>query len=157
MNIGLSLALAFLLAPISALAQDRVGGTTVDLHPFWTAFQPILETVVGAVVTAALSWAAVQFTRLTGHQIEQKHMDALDSAAKTGLGKFFTKVGSSPMTVDARSQAVAEAIDWMQRSVPDALAATGLDSPVRRDKLGELVEGKLGQMLLGSGAAPTQT
>lgn len=137
-----------------ALAQTpSAHGTTADLHPLWVIVQPYFEMLAYSVVSAALAWAAVQFQRLTGHQVELKHMQALDAAAKTGLGKFFAKVGDQPMTVDVRRAAIAEAIEWMEQSVPDALSATGLDSPVRRDKLGEYVEGKLGQMLLGSGTS----
>jgi hypothetical protein len=146
-------ALALICTATYALAQaivplpNAVGGTTVDLHPLWTTFQPILETVVGASVTAILGWGAVQFQRWTGHEIEKKHMEALDASLKTGLGQVLAKVNAADMTVDVKRQAIVSAVDWANRSTPDALKYFGLDDPANRAKLGELAEGKLGQML----------
>lgn len=147
----LLLALLFVfsdLAVAQTVAPNAVGGTTVDLHPLWTTFQPILETVVGTVVTPAiLGWVAVQFQRWTGHEIEKKHMETLDTALKTGLGQVLAKVNAANMTVDVKNAAVVSAVEWASRSAPDALAYFGLDDPAKREKLGELAEGKLGQLL----------
>jgi hypothetical protein len=156
----INLALAVIFAATSAFAQapaptDIVQGTVVDLHPFWTAFQPILETVVGAAVTAILGWVAVRVQQWTGHAIEQKHMDALDASIKTGLGQILAQVDAKSMTVDVKQQAIVNAIGWAERSTPDALKYFGLDDPAKREKLGDLVQGKLGQLL--AQAAPVTT
>jgi hypothetical protein len=146
----LLLALLFVfsdLAVAQTVAPNAVGGTTVDLHPLWTTFQPILETVVGAAVTAILGWVAVQFQRWTGHEIEKKHMETLDAALKTGIGQVLAKVNAANMTVDVKNAAVVSGVEWASRSAPDALAYFGLDDPAKREKLGELAEGKLGQLL----------
>jgi len=84
-----------------------------------------LVPVLGAISTAAISWAAAAFQRWTGMQIEARHREALHSAIMTGIGYARSGLtpGGSSLNVGS---IVDQARDYVLKSVPDALQYFGL-------------------------------
>lgn len=84
-----------------------------------TALVPYFEASLAALVTALIAWGAQALQKWLGIQLVQ-------SAAN--------------LTFDARSAVIAQAIEWVESSVPDALKHVGL-TPVQ---LQALIESKIG-------------
>ena len=93
-------------------------------------------------VTALIAWAAAAFQRWTGVRIDQAHREALHGAAMTGVNMALSKLGvaASGLAIDVKSAVIAQAIAWMEKSVPGALAHFRMTP----DKLADLVESKIG-------------
>lgn len=128
------------LAP--AMAQDSVTvspsstSTTITLRPLWDGLVPYIVAGLGSLVTVAAGWAALQFQRLTGIKIDDSAREALHSAAMTGVNLAISKLGSAAgnITIDVKSQIIAQALQWVQSSVPDAIKRFGL-TPADLQKL----------------------
>lgn len=91
----------------------------------WSQFvAQVLPALVDALTPIVVTAIAAMVYRWTGVQIEEKHMRALQSALANGARLVVT--GG---TLD-------EAIDYVERSVPDALKALRADS---RSRVAELL------------------
>jgi hypothetical protein len=143
---GLVLAACFVLGAIvsPALAQDN-STTQIAAGSVWGLVAPYLFTAVSAGVVAVLGWLTALFKQWTGIQIEARHREALHSAAMTGVAAAFNRIGqrADMITLDVRTAVVKEAVDWVFKSVPDALGYFKL-SP---ETLATLVESKLNLLL----------
>ena len=74
--------------------------------------------ILGLILTFIINRAAGAFTAFTGIQIEAKHRDALHSAIKTYVESSL-KHGHD-VGIDYLK---ANTLDYLKRSIPDALAA----------------------------------
>ena len=152
-----SLVLAFCIVlgvfAMPALAQD----TSTELRggAIWATVAPYLFTTISAAVVAVLTWLAELFRRSTGIQIEAKHREALHSAAMTGVAAGFNKIGEAAdaLTINAKSAIVAQGVDWVLKSVPDAMAYFNLTP----QSLATLVESKLTLLLQAKAVETAQT
>jgi hypothetical protein len=70
------------------------------------------------VLTIAIPFAALQFSRWTGVRIEEKHMRALHSAILTGVQSAI-KDGAGAGANNVKASAIA----YAKQSVPDAIRA----------------------------------
>ncbi|MGO4337890.1 hypothetical protein AB4037_23520 [Labrys sp. KB_33_2] len=131
------LALIAFVAP--AWAADD---TTVSIGGFVTALIPYFEAALAALVTALIAWGAQAVQKFLGIQLDKSSRDALHSAAMTGVNMALSRLGQSAanITFDAKSAVIAQAIEWVESSVPDALKHFGLTP----EQLEALIESKLG-------------
>jgi hypothetical protein len=145
----LAIVLTSLSAIVPALAQDN-STTQVHAGSVWALVAPYLFTAVSAGVVAVLGWLTALFKQWTGIQIEARHREALHSAAMTGVAAAFNKIGqrADTITLDVRTALVKEGVEWMLKSVPDALKYFDL-SP---QTLATLVEAKLNLLLQAKAA-----
>lgn len=118
------LATIILAAPIAALAQEA--NSTVNLDPFLAEVVPYLMTLLAAIVTAAIAWASKKLNDWTGIQIEAKHREALQSALLNGARAAIARNLPQGVNIDVKSVALKEGIDFVLKSVPDAVAYFGL-------------------------------
>lgn len=140
-------AVAVLALVVPAWAADD---TTVSLGGFVNAFIPYIEAALAALATALVAWAAQAAQKFLGIQLDKSSRDALHSAAMTGVNMALSRLGQSAanLTFDAKSAVIAQAIEWVESSVPDALKHFGLTP----DQLQALIESKLG--VAAAAAAP---
>ena len=93
---------------------------------------PAITTVVMAIITGLLglltTWLRVKFKV----EIEAKHRAALQSALETGVNRVLDKLVHLPQVTKADT-AVAEAVAYVERSVPDALKALAPSKEHLRD------------------------
>lgn len=115
-----------LLVALPAAAQDV--GTT------WGALMPPILEITSIILLAALTWAAAWAKRKFGIDIEAKHRDALHSALMSGA----QLAAARQLTGNA---AVALILDYVRKSVPDALAKLSPNLAILTD----LAEAKLQQ------------
>lgn len=127
--------LLFPLAIIAAMAQTTVttvptttGPTTISAASIYDTAVPYVLTALSAIVSGILAWLAALFQRWTGIRIEAEHREALHSAAMSGVAAALTKfrVNAEQVRFEVNSPVVAEAVEWMLRSVPDAIKALGV-------------------------------
>ncbi|MBB4092478.1 hypothetical protein HGG72_08550 [Ochrobactrum pecoris] len=132
---------AFILigAVAGALAQDAA--TSVKASTIFDVFMPYIQEAAFALIAAAVGWLLVKWTKLTGLSIEASHRDALQTALKNavnfGLNKLEDKADKA--SIDVKSAVLAAGIDYVLKSVPDAVKFFGL-SP---ERLADLLEAKL--------------
>lgn len=130
---------AIVLVAAPAVAQEA--GTTVSLAPFVDAVSPLLAQVIAALIAAGIGWIGYKLNKALGINIEAKHREALQSALMNGVykGLHYAEEAAGKVTIDVRSEVVAEGIRYVQRSVPDAIKHFGLTD----ERIRDLIEAKL--------------
>lgn len=122
-------ALLALSAP--AFAQEVDGATGL-----MAAVLPYLIDILAIVLMAALTWASAWAKRKFNIDIEAKYRDGLHSALMTGA----RLAASRQLTGQA---AIALIVDYVRKSVPDALASLKPSSGTLQD----LAEAKLAEAM----------
>lgn len=97
-----------------------------------TELQPAITTLAVAILTALMgvvtSWISAKFKI----DIEAKHRAALHSALETGVARVLDKLTHLPQVTRADT-AVAEAVAYVEKSVPDAIKALSPSKDHLRD------------------------
>ncbi|MFD1330242.1 hypothetical protein [Mycoplana ramosa] len=101
----------------------------------------VLPPLIDALTPMLVATIAALLFRWTGVQVEAKHMAALQSALANG----------AKLTLAGRS--MDEAIDYVERSVPDALTRFKARD---RPRIAELLAPHLAALPLSGPAAPTK-
>ena len=104
---------------------------------------PAITAVVMAVVTGLLSLLTAWLREKFKIEIEARHRQALHSALETGVNRVLDKLTHLPQVTRADT-AVAEAVAYVEKSVPDAIKAL---SP-SKDHLREMALAKAKEALL---------
>lgn len=136
--------------PVLAFAQEAAtqitvpSDTIVNVGDLISPWLQLFFAAASVVIPAAALWAAAEFRRRTGITIEASHREALQVALTNAAGLILGKVGdvASTVTFDAKNAAIKEAIVYVNKSAPDALAYFGL----RPDQVAEKLAAKLGAM-----------
>lgn len=100
--------------------------TTVDFSPFLAEVVPYVMSLAAAIVSAALAWIAQQITRRTGIQVEAAHREALQSALMNGARLVVGRLTPEELRLDVKTPMMKEGIEFVLRSVPDAVKYFGL-------------------------------
>ena len=103
-------------------------------------------------MTGLISWAAVAFTKKTGIDVQTQYRESLHRAAMTGVSATLARLGvaAGNVSIDVHNQVVADAVRWMESSVPEAITKLGITP----DKLATLAASKISILAHGQ-AAPT--
>lgn len=128
------------LASFAAAAPD----TVVTGGPLFQLIEPYLVSGIGALITALIAWAAALVQRWVGIKIDQANREALHSAAMTGVNLALSKLGAeaNDLSFDTKSAVIAQAVTWVEKSVPGALKHFGMTP----DKIAAVVESKIGAL-----------
>lgn len=124
-----------------AIAQTTQPDTTVGLGPTWNVVRPYIQDLLSLLAFAAIGAVSKVVYSLTRINIEAKNREALHSAVMTGVTSALNFVGQKAdgITIDVRNRIIADAIKYVQSSVPDALQALN----VTPEKLVELASSKI--------------
>lgn len=115
--------------------------------------QPILVELLLTLILAVLAWFLRLLPERFRMDIEAKHRVALHSAINTGVGLLIDTMQKHP-TIAAPDMAIGTVLDYVERSVPDAIRRLGpsraqledmaraklqhqLDAVLHRDRLTE--------------------
>lgn len=147
----LLLVAALVVVPAVAMAQTT---TVVSVSPIWTYVEPTITAVASAIVLFLITLLANTVQKYLKVSIDASNRDALHSAIMSGINLGLDKVGGkvNAANLDVKNAVVAEAINWVETSVPGALAHFGITP----DAIAALATAKL-QALLEPGAAATAT
>lgn len=121
---------ALVMLALPAAAQDSPAAG------LFAAVTPLLIDLLALVLMAALTWAAAWGKRKFGIDIEAKHRDALHSALMTGARLAAARQLTGP-------GALQLIMDYVRKSVPDALATLAPSQAVLTD----LADAKLQEAL----------
>lgn len=130
----------------TALAADE-GSYTIDLAPLAEAVMPTLIALLGALVSAALAWAARLLHRYLGVSLDERHRKTLEEIVVSKLRQMLTDAyegNRASMRIHSRSQLVAEVAGYATRKAPDAIRHFKLQP----DDLAEFVSGRVGPRTL---------
>jgi len=113
-----------LLPAVSAARADAL----VVVGDIWTGLVPYVVAVIGALISAAVGWLVYLVNKKLGLSIDDSLRDSLQTAAANAAGLVLAGLGSrlSGMTLDVRSALVADAVNYVLKAAPDAVAHFGL-------------------------------
>lgn len=145
--LGAVLAL-MIITTVAAFAQDATPDTIINLGDIVSPWLQLIFTAASVIIPAAALWAAAELRRRTGITIEASHRDAFQTALTNAAGLLLAKAGDAAngIKIDARNPAIKEAVLYVNKSAPDALAYFGL-SP---DQIAEKIAAKIGTMTASS-------
>lgn len=120
-----ALALALICMTMPAYAQDAVGAA-ITTEPWYSPILASVLALAGTVIAAAVTWAANDFRRRTGVEIDQKYQQFLQSALQNGMRYALEKSGWLPgNAIPPNIMDLAKS--YVKDSVPDALKHFGGD------------------------------
>ena len=153
--VGRTLAVAFGVALLVVMvlgvanAQDVAVGaaaaqasTVVDFGPLANLALEYVAPALGSILLGLGAWVLAAIRKKTGWQIDAAAGAILDRALEQAVNYAVVrlqdhKIGGIP--IDTKSEAVATALGYAQRSIPDAVAHFGITP----DRLEEMVEARL--------------
>lgn len=101
------------------------------LDAILASLTPHLADLVGLIVTALVSFIAVQIKARTGSELDARARDALHSALTTGAMLALARYGRTARI--NKEAMVAEAVTYAKASVPDAIKRLGPVGSVLED------------------------
>lgn len=127
-----------------AQAVTATPDTIVNVGDLVSPWLQLIFAAASVVIPAAALWAAAELRRRTGISIEASHREAFQTALTNAAGLLLAKAGDAAKNIsfDARSPAIKDAVLYVNKSAPDALAYFGV-SP---DQIAEKIAAKLGAM-----------
>lgn len=110
--------------------------------------QPIIVDLLLMLVLAIIGWAASFLPARFRLDIQQRHRDALHAALSTGVGLAIDTMQKHP-TIAAPDMAIGVVLDYVERSVPEAIRKLGPSraqlEDMARSKLQQQVDTVLGR------------
>lgn len=110
--------------------------------------QPIIVDLLLMLVLAIIGWAASFLPARFRLDIQQRHRDALHAALSTGVGLAIDTIQKHP-TIAAPDMAIGVVLDYVERSVPDAIRKLGPSrahlEDMARSRLQQQVDAVLGR------------
>lgn len=139
----LAFAVAFVAAVYAVTAFAADGSVPVSF--FIDPIRPYVMEVTSVAIAGLVGWAARRVHQLTGLNIEARHREALQSALENGARLVLDRLtrSASGRTVPVGNAILEDGVEYVLRSVPDAVRFFGL-TPQR---LGELLRPKLVPLL----------
>jgi hypothetical protein len=113
-----------LLLAVSAARAD----TLVAVGDIWAGLVPYIVAALGALISAAVGWLVYLVNRKLGLSIDDSLRDSLQTAAANAAGLVLSGLGNrlSTVSIDVRSALVADAVNYVLKAAPDAVAHFGL-------------------------------
>ncbi len=99
---------------------------------------PLIVSLVTTVVGYYVTRATLEVRRRTGLEIDSYHREALDAAIASGIRLAMARLTDGPVDVPT-AELRQIALDYVERSVPDAIAHLKATADVLADK----IEGRL--------------
>lgn len=137
-------AVALLILSGAALAQQStpVTATVINVSELLAPWMPILMTAFMGIVLAILEAIRQWIKKKTGVEIETSHMLVLQKAIENGAGLALNKLKNhaKTVTIDTRSDAVRQAVEYVNQSAADAVSNFGLTP----EQIAEKIIAKMG-------------
>lgn len=137
-------AVALLTTTGVVLAQQSgtVTTTAISVSDLLAPWLPILMTAFMGIVLAILEVIRQWIKKKTGVEIETSHMLVLQKAIENGAGLALNKLKNHAKTIsiDTRSDAVRQGVEYVNQAAADAVNNFGLTS----EQLAEKIIAKMG-------------
>ncbi|MFC5423952.1 hypothetical protein ACFPOB_31020 [Bosea eneae] len=122
-----------------ALVAVAVPAMAAEPSPLPDGVAMLIQYFAAMVATVVVGWIALAANRFLGISLEGRHREALHSGLTTGASLILSMVaeliaqGRKPE--DARRVALQTGLEYVRRSVPDAIAALHADDEMLRTML----------------------
>lgn len=138
-----------LLLAVSAARAD----TLVAVGEIWSGLMPYIVAAIGALISAAVGWLVYLVNRKLGLSIDDSLRDSLQTAAANAAGLVLSGLGNrlSTVSIDVRSAPVADAVNYVLKAAPDAVAHFGLTPEAVAQKILALLPRVAGSAASGEG------
>ncbi len=151
--IVLSTAIVFAQAQPLTIADPNA----VQAGPVLQFFIQFILPAFGTVLTALVGWLVWVIKQKTGIQIDAQYRDAFQKALEQAAGGLLNSLGDrvGKTTISVGNPGMAQAINYVLKSAPDAVAKFGLDN--KRDEIAEKIAAKIGVLTAGPPAVTVST
>lgn len=136
-----TLLLAALIALVFATAP-ALASTVIDGGSIFGVWRPYIVEIVGILIAGMVGWIVNLLRIRFGLEIEARHREALQTALTNAAGLVIGKGENlaGKLQIDVKSEAIAEAVSYVLKGAPDALAYFG----VTPDRVRQMIEAKVG-------------
>lgn len=93
---------------------------------------PAITAVAMTIITGLLAWVSAWLNARFKIEIEARHREALHSALETGVVRVIDRLIASPAVSYADAN-ISDALEYAERSVPDAIKALAPTKEQLRD------------------------
>ena len=133
-----------------ATAQTQSTGSAV-----FEIVRPYLVEFVGLLMIAIVGWLARTVKAKLGIDIEAGHREALQAALTNAAGLVINRAGGviGALSLPTHNPMIAEGVDYVVKSAPDALKHFGITPEAAGRVLTEKLEAKIGVMVSTGAAA----
>ena len=147
-------ALAWLVAApliMLAAASPALAQATLDGASIFGAWKPYITEILAGVGAIIAGWIVKLARDKLGLDIEARHREVLQTALTNAAGLVVNSLGgvASTARLDVRSPALAEAVTYVLKGAPDALAYFGLSA----ERVREMVMARAGLVQTGQAGA----
>lgn len=135
----------------AAHAFAQAPASTVDVGGLYGVARPYLIDIASTLIVIAGGYITNLLRQKFNLDIDASHRDTLQTAFKNGAGLVINSIGNDLQgkTVDVGSTAVADAVNMVIRSAPDALDHFGITP----DSIAQKIVSKIPQVANTSEAA----
>lgn len=146
---------AALAAPVVLLLAVSIAraDALVAVGDIWNGLVPYIVAALGALISAAVGWLVYLVNRKLGLSIDDSLRDSLQTAAANAAGLVVGGLGNrlAGVTLDVRSALVADAVNYVLKAAPDAVAHFGLTPDAVAQKILALLPRVTGTPTTGEG------
>jgi hypothetical protein len=123
----LNLALIGVVAA-SLACNAAYADTTIAVGDIWSGVLPYIVAAIGAVITFLVGWVLNLLKTKLGVSIDDSMRASLQTAATNAAGLVLNQLGNqlSGTKIDVGNQFVADAVNYVLKAAPDAVAHFGL-------------------------------
>jgi hypothetical protein len=136
-----TLLLAALIALVFA-AAPALASTVIDGGSIFGSWRPYIVEIVGIAIAAVVGWIVKLLRDKLNIEIEARHREALQTAVTNAAGLVIGKGEhlASKLKITVQNDAIGEAVAYVLKGAPDALAYFG----VTPDRVRQMIEAKVG-------------
>ncbi|WP_424630048.1 hypothetical protein [Bradyrhizobium sp. SYSU BS000235] len=120
-----ALCAAVLCVAVSSAAR---ADTTIAVGDIWSDVVPYIVAAIGAVITFLVGWVLNLLKTKLGVSIDDSMRASLQTAATNAAGLVLNQLGNQlqGVKVDVKSALIADAVNYVIKAAPDAIAHFGL-------------------------------
>lgn len=140
------------LLSIAAVASAQTPSTGSALFEI---VRPFLVEIASVIVSGAVLWLVGTVKAKFNIEIDARHRDALQAALTNAAGLVINRAGgmAGALALPSRNPMIIEGVDYVVKSVPDALKHFGITPEATSAVLAEKLEAKIGVMVSTGAAA----
>lgn len=145
-------AACFALVFVAAVASAQTPSTGSAMFEI---VRPFLVEIASVVISGAVLWLVGTVKAKFNIEIDARHRDALQAALTNAAGLVINRAGgmAGALALPTQNPLIIEGVDYVVKSVPDALDHFGITPGAAGAILAEKLEAKIGVMVSTGAAA----
>lgn len=138
--------------PVAAIPAPSGGAGVIDVGQDFGSWQPFVNTLVGGLLSAGLSWLGYLLHKKFNITITAEQRDALQTALMNQASSLIADGAASlnGKKIEVSDPKLAQAVDELKKSVPAAVKFFNLDTPDGQKALADKIVDKIPQVPAGA-------